>query len=131
MTATADPDALARRRRWRRPNRRPGAARKRRTFWVLAGLFLLATCVLSLAPFIWTAMSVTKPTNVAFANPPVFIYTPTFQAFVDLWQTTYFYQYLVNTLIVAVHHHRHRPGDRPAGGVRAVPDAAATSRPSC
>ena len=80
----------------------PRPARKRRTFWVLAGLFLLATCVLSLAPFIWTAMSVTKPTNVAFANPPVFLYTPTLQAFLDLWQTTYFYQYLVNTLIVAV-----------------------------
>ena len=80
----------------------PRPARKRRTFWVLAGLFLLATCILSLAPFIWTAMSVTKPTNVAFSNPPVFAYTPTFQAFADLWQTTYFYQYLVNTLIVAV-----------------------------
>lgn len=81
------------------PAARP--ARKRRAFWVVAGLFLLATCVLSLAPFIWTAMSVTKPTNVAFANPPVFIYTPTLQAFVDLWQTTYFARYLVNTLIVA------------------------------
>ncbi len=79
----------------------PRPARKRRTFTVLAGLFLLATCILSLAPFIWTAMSVTKPTNVAFSNPPVFVYTPTLQAFVDLWQTTYFYQYLVNTLIVA------------------------------
>jgi multiple sugar transport system permease protein len=80
----------------------PRPRRKRRTFWVLAGLFLLATCILSLAPFIWTAMSVTKPTNVAFSNPPVFTYTPTLQAFLDLWQTTYFYQYLVNTLIVAV-----------------------------
>jgi multiple sugar transport system permease protein len=80
----------------------PRPVRKRRTFWVLAGLLLLATCVLSLAPFIWTAMSVTKPTNVAFSNPPVFAYTPTLQAFVDLWQTTYFYQYLVNTLIVSV-----------------------------
>jgi len=48
------------------PAARP--ARKRRAFWVVAGLFLLATCVLSLAPFIWTAMSVTKPTNVAFGG---------------------------------------------------------------
>ena len=98
---------------------------------MLAGLFLLATCVLSLAPFIWTAMSVTKPTNVAFANPPVFVYTPTLQAFVDLWQTTYFAQYLVNTLIVAVHHHRPRPVDRPPGGVRAVPDAGLRLGASC
>ena len=69
---------------------------------MVAGLFLFATCLLSLSPFIWTAMSVTKPTDVAFSNPPVFLYKPTLQAFVDLWQTTYFYQYLGNTLIVAV-----------------------------
>jgi multiple sugar transport system permease protein len=79
----------------------PRPARKRRPFRVLAGLFLLATCVLALAPFIWTGMAVTKPTNVAFANPPVFLYTPTFEAFADLWQTTYFYRYLLNTLVVA------------------------------
>lgn len=56
-----------------------------------------------LSPFIWTALSVTKPTDVAFANPPVLSgYTPTFQAFKDLWETTYFAQYLVNTAVVAV-----------------------------
>jgi multiple sugar transport system permease protein len=73
----------------------------RKRIAILAGLFLFVTCLLMLSPFIWTAMSVTKPTNVAFVNPPVFIYQPTLQAFVDLWQTTYFYQYLINTLIVA------------------------------
>ncbi len=75
---------------------------KRRSFWIVAGLFLFVTCLMMLSPFIWTAMSVTKPTNVAFANPPVFTYQPTLQAFVDLWETTYFAQYLGNTLIVAV-----------------------------
>jgi multiple sugar transport system permease protein len=74
----------------------------RRGFWIVAGLFLFITCALSLSPFIWTAMSVTKPTDVAFANPPVWLYQPSLQAFVDLWQTTYFAEYLVNTLIVAV-----------------------------
>ncbi len=55
------------------------------------------------APFIWTALSVTKPTDVAFANPPVLTgYTPTLQAFADLWETTYFAQYLINTVVVAV-----------------------------
>ena len=78
------------------------APRKRRPVLVLSGLFLAATCFLMLSPFIWTGMAVTKPTSVAFSNPPVFSYTPTFQAFVDLWQTTYFAQYLGNTLIVAV-----------------------------
>ncbi|WP_255687459.1 carbohydrate ABC transporter permease [Pseudonocardia sp. TRM90224] len=47
-------------------------------------------------------MSVTKPTDVAFLNPPVFFYEPSLQAFVDLWETTQFYQYLINTLVVAV-----------------------------
>jgi multiple sugar transport system permease protein len=80
----------------------PGRRRRRGSFWVVAGLFLFVTCLMMLSPFIWTAMSVTKPTNVAFANPPVFTYQPTLQAFVDLWETTYFAQYLGNTLIVAV-----------------------------
>jgi multiple sugar transport system permease protein len=75
---------------------------RRRRVTVLAGLFLCVTCLMMLSPFIWTAMSVTKPTNVAFVNPPVFLYQPTLQAFIDLWQTTYFYQYLINTVIVAV-----------------------------
>lgn len=71
------------------------------TFSVVSGLVIAATCVVMLSPFIWTIMSVTKPTDVAFADPPVFFYTPTFQAFVDLWETTDFYRYLTNTLIVS------------------------------
>ena len=80
---------------------RPGRSRKG-SFWIVAGLFLFVTCLMMIAPFIWTAMSVTKPTDVAFSNPPVFFYEPTFKSFVDLWETTYFAQYLGNTLIVAV-----------------------------
>lgn len=64
---------------------------------------LIVLSLLMLLPFIWTGLSVTKPTSVAFANPPVFTgYAPTMKAFVDLWQTTYFAQYLGNTLVVAV-----------------------------
>jgi multiple sugar transport system permease protein len=81
---------------------RPRPRSRRRSFWIVAGLFLFVTCLMMIAPFIWTAMSVTKPTDVAFANPPVFFYEPTLRAFVDLWETTYFAQYLGNTLIVAV-----------------------------
>lgn len=70
---------------------------------VVTGLLLALLCLLMLSPFIWMTLSVTKPTNVAFLNPPVFGgYEPTFRAFVDLWQTTYFADYLVNTLVVAV-----------------------------
>ncbi|HET9872826.1 MAG TPA: carbohydrate ABC transporter permease [Propionibacteriaceae bacterium] len=39
---------------------------------------------------------------MAFSNPPVFRYAPTLQPYVDLWQTTNFYLYLFNTVIVAV-----------------------------
>lgn len=68
-----------------------------------AAILLILTAVVMLAPFIWTALSVSKPTDVAFANPPVLTgYTPTLEAFQNLWETTYFAQYLVNTLAVAV-----------------------------
>lgn len=69
---------------------------------IVVGLFLFAVCVIMLSPVIWTMLAVSKPTNVAFLDPPVFAWTPTFDAFVDLWQTTNFYRDLLNTVIVAV-----------------------------
>jgi multiple sugar transport system permease protein len=80
------------------------APRKRRITGtsILVGGFLLLTCLAMLSPILWTAASVTKPTDVAFLNPPVFVWQPTFDTFVDLWQTTNFYQYVINTLVVAV-----------------------------
>jgi multiple sugar transport system permease protein len=77
---------------------RPG---ERTPVWV--GILLAIVCLAALSPFIWMTLSVTKPTDVAFANPPVlWDYQPTLQAFVNLWETTYFADYLVNTLGVAV-----------------------------
>jgi multiple sugar transport system permease protein len=78
-----------------RPMRRRGSA-------YLVGGILVLVCWAMLSPVLWTAMAVTKPTDVAFLDPPVFLYEPTLTAFVDLWQTTLFYQYLINTLIVAL-----------------------------
>ncbi|WP_219416491.1 carbohydrate ABC transporter permease [Pseudonocardia nigra] len=78
----------------RRPRRRG------RTY--LVGGILVLVCWAMLSPVLWTAMAVTKPTDVAFLNPPQFFYQPTLTAFVDLWQTTLFYQYLINTLVVAL-----------------------------
>ena len=79
--------------------RGPRASRGRGVF---VAVILAAVCTAMLSPVIWTALSVTKPTDVAFRNPPVLTYTPTLTAFVDLWQTTQFYVYLGNTLVVAV-----------------------------
>ncbi|MET3176482.1 UNVERIFIED_ORG: multiple sugar transport system permease protein [Arthrobacter sp. UYCu721] len=81
----------------------PPRARRRSAASRISAVLLILTAVVMLAPFIWTALSVTKPTDVAFANPPVLTgYTPTLKAFQDLWETTYFAQYLINTLVVAV-----------------------------
>lgn len=79
------------------------ASRPRKKKNPTAAILLIITAVVMLTPFIWTALSVTKPTDVAFANPPVLSgYTPTLEAFKNLWETTYFAQYLVNTVVVAV-----------------------------
>ena len=81
----------------------PTARRRRPTASRVSAVLLILTAVIMLAPFIWTALSVTKPTDVAFANPPVLTgYTPTLEAFQNLWETTYFAQYLINTIVVAV-----------------------------
>ena len=82
----------------------PKAARRdRKRPPVVTGVLLGIFCIIMLSPFIWMTLSVTKPTSVAFSNPPVLTgYEPTLKAFVDLWQTTYFADYLVNTLVVAV-----------------------------
>jgi multiple sugar transport system permease protein len=68
----------------------------------VTGALLAALCVVMLSPFVWMMMSVLKPTDVAFANPPVWAFQPSFDAFINLWETTYFSDYLINTVSVAV-----------------------------
>lgn len=74
---------------------------RRRGRGLLVGGLLVLICWTLLSPVVWTAMTVTKPTNVAFVNPPQFFYEPNVDSFVNLWQTTDFYRYLANTLVVA------------------------------
>jgi multiple sugar transport system permease protein len=69
---------------------------------VILAMLLFLVCFTMLAPILWTAATVSKPTSVAFLDPPTFTWTPTLNAFVDLWETTNFYKYLANTLVVAV-----------------------------
>ena len=60
-------------------NRRRRRLNGRAPWWVGTALGLF--CFLVLTPFIWMALSVTKPTDVAFANPPVLWgYEPTLKA---------------------------------------------------
>lgn len=87
----------------RKPTKPAPPVRKRSIGRGISAALLILMALIMLAPFIWTGLSVTKPTDVAFANPPVFTgYTPTLQAFRDLWETTYFSEYLLNTVVVAV-----------------------------
>jgi len=69
---------------------------------VLVGGFLTLTLLAMLSPILWTATSVSKPTDVAFLNPPVTTWKPSLDTFVNLWQTTNFFQDVLNTLVVAV-----------------------------
>lgn len=77
-----------------------GAISHRRSVFIAGFLFLV--CLTAMSPFIWMALTVSKPTISAFANPPVWSWTPTADAFVNLWQGTNFYKYLINTCLVAV-----------------------------
>ena len=82
-----------------------GAGRGRRrkpSLLAITGLFLAASCFIMLSPFIWTTMSVTKPTDVAFANPPVFLYQPTHERVRRPVADDVLLRYLVNTIVVAV-----------------------------
>ena len=61
----------------RRPRRRPGRS-------LVVGGLLVLICWTLLSPVVWAAMTVTKPTNVAFVNPPQFFYEPNVDSFVNL-----------------------------------------------
>lgn len=77
---------------------RDRSARPRVATAMLIGLI----CLLAMVPFLWTLLITVKPVKVAFADPPVWSFRPSWEAYRDLWQTTFFYRYLVNTAIVAV-----------------------------
>jgi multiple sugar transport system permease protein len=79
----------------------PPVRRGQGTAYLVSGILVLV-CLAMLSPVLWTATVVTKPTDVAFLNPPTFFYRPTLTSFIDLWQTTLFYRYLINTVVVAV-----------------------------
>lgn len=67
---------------------------------------MLVTCALTavtlvmVSPMIWTFMAATKPLDVAFTDPPKFLYSPSLEAFRGLWQETEFYKFVVNSVVV-------------------------------
>ncbi len=60
-------------------------------FWLVAVLF----------PFYWLLMLSLKTQQQAFANPPQFLFVPTFQHYVDLFENTDFPRHFLNSVYVA------------------------------
>jgi multiple sugar transport system permease protein len=65
----------------------------------LVGLFWLAGV---LFPFYWLLMLSLKTQNQAFATPPLFVFWPTFEHYIDLALHTDFPRFFGNSVIVAV-----------------------------
>jgi multiple sugar transport system permease protein len=65
----------------------------------LVGLFWLAGV---LFPFYWLLMLSLKTQNQAFATPPLFLFQPTFEHYVDLALNTDFPRFFGNSSIVAI-----------------------------
>jgi multiple sugar transport system permease protein len=78
----------------------PAAPRRRRS-WNVSTPVLTVVVLASLLPFVWAFLTAIKPYIAAFTNPPTWTFTPTFQAFSDLWYTTEFVAIFVNTMIIA------------------------------
>ncbi|MGW2346531.1 carbohydrate ABC transporter permease [Streptomyces sp. NPDC001661] len=77
-----------------------GAGKRRTT--ALCALVLSAVTLATVSPFLWAALSATKPTSVAFADPPRWHYSATLDVFTRLWKETDFAFYVLNTVSVAL-----------------------------
>lgn len=93
----------------RRRARRTEAAQARNARGAASGgtsltafFIMIVVALLALTPFMWAGLTAIKPFADAFQNPPVWSFTPQFDSFVQLWQSTNFAQVLGNTAIVAV-----------------------------
>lgn len=68
----------------------------------LKGLVVLVVAFWSLAPIAFVVISSLKPPGEIFAYPPKFLFTPTLQNYVDLWnEFGEFFHTLTNSIIVS------------------------------
>ena len=72
-----------------------------RTQNALRVVYLALALIWSVFPLYWMITTSIKPSALTFAWPPALIFTPTFEFYAKLIQTTPFTQYLANTLVVA------------------------------
>ena len=64
-------------------------------YTLLFGWFLF-----NVVPFFWTVGTSFKQVKDAFSIPPKFLFTPTFDAYANLWQEQRFAEFFLNSLIV-------------------------------
>jgi ABC-type glycerol-3-phosphate transport system permease component len=81
------------------PRRRSSAKKRGAT---LSFVVMIGICFIMMTPFIWAGLTAIKPFQDAFQNPPVWIFKPQFDAFIQLWESTRFVEILLNTTVVAV-----------------------------
>ena len=91
-------------------------------------LGVIAVLLWSGFPILFIVLSSLKPSRDIFVYPPVWLFEPTFQHYVELWQKwPVFFGYLHNSLIIAELRHAARGRRQHARGLRllALPQPAA------
>jgi multiple sugar transport system permease protein len=68
---------------------------------VVHHLLVVLVLVWSLGPLLWMYSEAFKPAQFERVVPPVFVFVPTLENFVKLFQTTPFLAYLYNTLVIS------------------------------
>jgi multiple sugar transport system permease protein len=71
-------------------------------FLMFAYAVLFCWLLLAVTPFVWTFLTSIKQVVDAFSIPPVWTFTPTFDAYKSLWVDEGFVKYLINSVIVSV-----------------------------
>lgn len=91
-----------------------------RTIRILNTVQLVIACFIILAPVVWMVLSSFKPSFEVTAYPPTLTFSPTIENYTQLIQTTPFFSYAVNSLIVTV-------GSAGLGLIFGIPAAFAVS----
>jgi len=68
----------------------------------LNALQLVVAAIIIMAPVLWMVLSSFKPSFAVTAYPPTLIFSPTAENYRQLMQTTPFFSYAVNSLIVTI-----------------------------
>src|ERR1700742_3136012 len=91
-----------------------------RSIRILNTVQLVIACFIILAPVVWMVLSSFKPSFEVTAYPPTLIFSPTLENYTQLVQTTPFFSYAVNSLIVTI-------GSAGLGLIFGIPAAFAVS----